>query len=128
MAGSQDVHPVKEHERQLDEIRELQKDHEKRIKLLEEAYARQDEKQKQIFMTLGEIKQLLASAMDEMKKANEKAVSDMLGIITPLRGDVEHLKKKPGATLDKIKYAIITAIVSGIVGLIIGIIAQKAGG
>ena len=128
MAGTESGHPVKEHERQLGEIRDIQKDHEKRIKLLEEAYARQDEKQKQIFMTLGEVKQLVASATEEMKKNNENAVESMRTIIGNLQVDVERLKGKPGVTLDKVKYALISAIISGIVGLIIGLVSHTAGG
>jgi len=122
-------HPIREHERQFDELKESQKDHEKRIKALEELWVRQDEKVKQIFVAIGEIKQLLSSAMDDMKKDNEKTVADMKEIITPLSDDVEVLKGKPGKTWEKIKYVVISAIISGVVGILLGLLfGGKTGG
>jgi type III secretory pathway lipoprotein EscJ len=122
MSGEEDKqHVIKDHERRFTEIKEAQRDHEKRLKSLEEVFARQDEKQKQIFMTLGEIKQLLTSSMEDMKKDNEKTIADMKNIIAPLSEDVESLKSKPGKTWERIKYALISAIISGIVGVLIGL-------
>lgn len=120
MSGSGDMHK-EDQEWRFSEIKETQKDHERRLKSLEEAFARQDEKQKQMFVTLGEIKQLLTSSMDEMKKNNDKTIADMKSIFSLLSDDVESLKSKPGKTWERIKYALISAIISGIVGVLIGL-------
>jgi predicted nuclease with TOPRIM domain len=123
MSGSEDMH--KDQEWRFSEIKETQKDHERRLKALEEAFARQDEKQKQMFVTLGEIKQLLTSSMDEMKKNNDKTIADMKNIFSLLSRDVESLKSKPGKTWERIKYALISAIISGIVGVLIGLAFRR---
>jgi hypothetical protein len=109
-----------DYELRFSEIKETQKDHERRIKSLEESFARQDEKQKQIFQRLGEIKQLLTTSMENMSKNNEKAMKDIKDIIKPVSDDVEILKGKPLKTWEIIKYSVITALISGGIGLIIG--------
>lgn len=122
MSAYEDMHSMQKDQGWLfSEIKETQKDHERRLKSLEEVFARQDEKQKQIFMTLGEIKQLLTSSIDDMKKDNEKTMADMKNIVALLSSDVESLKGKPGKTWERIKYALISAIISGIVGVLIGL-------
>lgn len=119
MAG--DEHPVREHERRFNELKESQKDHEKRIRSLEEASVKRDEQIKQIFIAVGEIKQLVASALTEMKKDTIKTSEDMKAIIKPLSDDIEVLKEKPRKKWEDFQGIVLAAIVTGIIGLLIGL-------
>lgn len=119
MAG--DEHPVREHERRFDELKENHKDHEKRIRALEEAAVKRDEQIKQIFIAVGEIKQLVASALKDMKEDTKKTSDEMKAIIKPLSDDIEVLKEKPRKKWEDFQGIVLAAIVTGVIGLLIGL-------
>lgn len=85
-------------DRQIEELKRVQEDHEKRIQQMEKSKEKTDYQYEQI--------------IDMLNKLNEKTIPN-------LTTQIEELKDKPVKRYDQVITGIISAVVGGIVGFVI---------
>lgn len=72
------------------------------------------------FCSTEEVDKKLRENSIDLDKKIEEATSGLKHEVNQMKGDVENLKAKPGKKLDAIELIIISSIVSGIIGFVIG--------
>lgn len=99
-------HPVEQHEEMLGGLKKVADDHEERLRKLEEDSVRSSEQLKNLYETVGAIKQMIIDQRDEVGRQ----VSEIKQMI---EARLSPLEKRDTDNLRVIRTAIITAIVSG---------------
>jgi predicted RNase H-like nuclease (RuvC/YqgF family) len=118
---NEELHPLKQHEQIMNQLRLDVDDHENRLRVIEKALTEQTERTKTLYETVGAIKVLIEQLSGKMDKFMDSVEAEVGAGLAKLESRIQKLEAADGE-----KYRqVIVYVIEAVIGLVLGFIFGK---